>query len=376
MKIAIIGGHFIPALAVIESLPKDVEVVYLGRKYTFEADKSPSLEYQTIKKKHIPFFSITTGRLQRKFTKYTIPTLLKIPYGFFQSLAILRKTKPDVILSLGGYVALPVCFAGFLLKIPIVIHEQTLEAGLTNEYTKWLAKKICISWESSRKFFPSNKVILTGIPVIPTQCKKGTCTYLPKLSSNKKVICIIGGSAGSHAINLLVEGCIERLLKDYIVIHQIGDAKEFGDYDRLQKLKDNLDPTIGKNYHISSFIDPDHITCLLQRADLVISRSGINSVTLLLLLNKPCLLIPIPFSQRNEQYKNALLLQKAGLGKIYEQQELTPEKLFDNIVTMMNNKNDYGSTGSPQEVIAPQKAAKHIIEILLHIYEENEKKKN
>lgn len=367
MKLLIIGGHFMPALAVIEALPSDAEVIYAGRKHTFEGDSAVSLEYHIMKQKGIRFVNLTTGRLQRKFTRYTIPTLLKIPYGFFQSLTILRKTKPDVILSLGGYVALPVCFAGFLLKIPIVIHEQTLEAGLTNEHTKWLAKKICISWESSRKFFPSKKVILTGIPVMPAQCKKGTCTYLPKFSSNRKVICIIGGSAGSHAINILVEGCIERLLKDYIVIHQIGDAKEFGDYDRLQKLKDHLDPTIGKNYHIFSFIDPYHITCLLQRADFVISRSGINSVILLLLLKKPCLLIPIPFSQRNEQYKNALLLQNAGLGKIYEQKELTSEKLFDSIRSMVNNKEKYIFKKPPFSFPDPMEAAQKIIEVLYHV---------
>src|SRR3990167_6307734 len=144
MKIVIACGHLTPALSVIEELPKEAEVIYIGRKYALEGDKAVSLEYETIKKKEIPFIAVKTGRIQRKLTKHTIPSLLKIPYGLIQSIAVLQKIKPDVVIGFGGYVSFPVLLSARILKIPIVIHEQTLEAGITNKLISRFADKVCI----------------------------------------------------------------------------------------------------------------------------------------------------------------------------------------------------------------------------------------
>src|SRR3989344_4952875 len=123
MKIIITGGHLSPALAVIDSLPKDWEILFLGRKYVFEGEKSLSLEYKTINDLKIPFEEISTGRLQRKFSKNTIPSLFKLPPGFFKSLRLLKKFQPDIVLGFGGYLQIPVVAASFFLKIPVVLHE-------------------------------------------------------------------------------------------------------------------------------------------------------------------------------------------------------------------------------------------------------------
>ncbi|MEK7451076.1 MAG: glycosyltransferase, partial [Patescibacteria group bacterium] len=164
MRVIIIGGHLSPALSIIEKLPKTDKVLFIGRKYVFEGDQALSLEYKTIQSLKIPFVNLITGRLQRKFTKHTIPSLLKLPYGFMRSILALIKFQPDVVLSFGGYLSFPVVLSAFLLRIPIVIHEQTLEAGLANKILSVFAKKICISWETSRKFFPKGKIVLTGNP--------------------------------------------------------------------------------------------------------------------------------------------------------------------------------------------------------------------
>src|SRR5436305_1641956 len=132
MKLLIVaggGGHFAPALAVIEKLPKEIEILVVGRKYVFEGDRTLSLEYQTATKLRIPFKTLTTGRLQRKFTRYTFNSLLKIPIGLSQATNILTKFKPDAVLSFGGYISVPVTLAASILRIPLVLHEQTLEAG-------------------------------------------------------------------------------------------------------------------------------------------------------------------------------------------------------------------------------------------------------
>src|SRR5690348_9513348 len=102
MKIAIIGGHLTPALAMIEHFPKETDVVYIGRKFALEGDAAYSLEYQAIHSRGIPFFHLTTGRLQRSFTSKTIPSLMKVPKGFLQAYVLLKKLKPDILLGFGG----------------------------------------------------------------------------------------------------------------------------------------------------------------------------------------------------------------------------------------------------------------------------------
>ncbi len=139
------GGHFSPLLCVYNALPKTDEVLVIGRQFALEGDRALSLEYQTSKRLGMRFVPINAARLQRKFTKYTIPSLLKFPKGLYQAYKLLRLFRPDVVLSFGGYVSVPVVMAAWLLQIPIVIHEQTLEAGAANKRACFFAKKICIS---------------------------------------------------------------------------------------------------------------------------------------------------------------------------------------------------------------------------------------
>jgi UDP-N-acetylglucosamine--N-acetylmuramyl-(pentapeptide) pyrophosphoryl-undecaprenol N-acetylglucosamine transferase len=336
MKILITGGHLSPALAVIEKL-KNNQVYYVGRKHTFEGDSAVSLEYQEISKLGIPFFALTTARLQRKFTKHTVPSLIKFPLGFTQSLRILRQIKPDVVLGFGGYVSLPVVLAAFFLKVPIVIHEQTLEAGLANKIEARFASKICISWAASEKYFPQKKAVLTGNPLRgivlnakPFKEEAG----LPK-------IYITGGSSGSHIINSLVEKSLEKLLEKFTVVHQTGDARAYADFEKLQLAVNKLKPTIAKNYHPQKFFSPEEVANNLSRANLVVGRAGINTVTELIYFRTPAFLIPLPFSQRNEQLKNALFLKELGIGEIGFQNELTPEIFVKKILDMLKNLDKY-----------------------------------
>src|SRR3989338_8397326 len=134
MKIVLIGGHLAPALSVMEALPKDTEVLFIGRKYGLEGDKALSLEYRTITGLNILFVGINTGRLQRKLTRYTIPSFFKLPFGMIRSFFALFKFKPQVVVGFGGYVSVPVVLCAYLLRIPVVIHEQTLEAGFANRF--------------------------------------------------------------------------------------------------------------------------------------------------------------------------------------------------------------------------------------------------
>lgn len=365
MKIAILGGHLTPALAVLEHVPQGMDVVYIGRQFALEGDPAYSLEYQAIHARNIPFYNLTTGRLQRSFTSYTIPSLIKLPRGFWQAWQLLQTIKPDVILGFGGYLSVPVGIVAKLIGIPLVIHEQTLEVGLANRILSPFADKICISWESSRKFFPVSKTILTGNPAVasifekakPHRLKKGV---LPRLV-------IVGGSLGSHAINALIEGCLEELLKQYEVLHQTGDAKEFRDFDRLADKRDTLGPILRDRYILTKFIDPSEIVSVFESADLVVTRAGINTITTLLLLNKPALVIPLPISQKNEQMKNALFLKQHTLGEIFNQTIGTPEKLFTVITAMMKQKNSYFNKGNADELTIHTHSVQKIIDTIIYV---------
>lgn len=340
MKILITGGHMAPALALIQALPEDVSVVYVGRKYPFEGDKGLSLEYTIITSLGIPFIELKTGRLQRKVTKHTFNSVIKIPGALFKSLSILSKEKPDVVMGFGGYLSVPIGVAARALGIPTVIHEQTFNAGLANSFLTKFATKICISWEQSKAFFPTKKIVVTGNPLVKPATSRNVHDFLPKSKDKVPLILVSGGSAGSHAINTLVENSLPSLLEKYCIIHQTGDAKEYGDFDRLLELSSKLPEKLRKRYLVTHFIDPSSMEELVKKADLVISRSGINTITLLIALEKKAILIPLPYGQKDEQLINARFLKEMGLGEILPQDIATSSRL-ENMISEMLLSKDY-----------------------------------
>lgn len=340
MRIIITGGHLSPMLAVIDKLPKDSEILVIGRKHAMEGDNSLSLEFQSLSSKNIKFKGITTGRMQRKITKYTFPSLFKFPYGFFQAFSILKKFRPDVVLSFGSYISLPVTISAFFSNIPVVIHEQTFRAGFSNKIAAKFAKRVCISWSASLDYFPLKKTVLTGNPLRKEFFLGGKSELLNFSDKNKSIIYITGGSLGSHAINVLVQGCLEKILKKYNVLHQTGDAEKFDDFKRLSKLRESLDEKLKKSYALTKFVNPDEVYSVMAGADLVISRSGINTVSELAYLKKPSILIPLPFSQNNEQIENANFLKNLGLGEVFNQGK-NSEEFFNLIESIMSNLDNY-----------------------------------
>ncbi|MEK7605420.1 MAG: UDP-N-acetylglucosamine--N-acetylmuramyl-(pentapeptide) pyrophosphoryl-undecaprenol N-acetylglucosamine transferase [Patescibacteria group bacterium] len=364
MKIMIVGGHVSPALAVIDSLPEAWEVVFIGRKYAFEGDTALSLEYQEIHKRSIPFLPLTTARVQRSLSKHTLPSFAKFPYGFYQAVAYLRKEKPDVVLSFGGYLSVPVGYAAKILSIPLVIHEQTLEAGLANKLLGKVATRICISWQPSEKFFPKNKVILTGNPV-----KRFATSELPFSFKDKKLplLYITGGSTGSHAINKLVSDTLTDLLTIFRVIHQTGDASPHHDFDKLANKRGKFPEEIGDRYKIEKFISPAVIGSIMREATLVVSRSGINTISELLYFGKPALLIPLPSGQHNEQLKNARFLKEVGLAEILPQENATGEKLVAGLQKMLIRRQAYAARAAYAQQLIHSDAAENIIKTITYV---------
>lgn len=372
MKIVITaggGGHFAPALAVIRSLKND-DILVIGRKYTFEGDSALSLEYQTLVSLKIPFRTINTGRLQRKVTSRTVPSLLKMPGGFIQAFSILRSFEPDKVVSFGGYISVPVVLAAYFLRIPVVIHEQTFGAGLANKITAPFAEKICISWEASRRYFPKGKTILTGNPIKKVS---KSLYHLPfdQRDNALPLLFITGGSGGSHTINLLAHGSIGMLLKEFRIIHQTGDAQVFKDFDSLAQEKLLLDPVLQRRYFITKFVEPAEIIEIMKAADLVISRAGVNTMTELLEVGTPALLIPLPHGQNNEQSTNAHFFESIGLGKVVSQYKLTPEKFIKEIHDMLRNISVYKKNSAKGKDLVHEDSTSKIVEIIKYAGKKN-----
>lgn len=360
MKILVTGAHFTPAVATIEELKRKdgVEVVYVGRKTTLEGDKTLSVESKVLPSLGVKFIPIMAGRLQRTFTIHTIQSLLKVPIGLFQALYIILSEKPDVILSFGGYVAVPVVVAGWLFSIPIIIHEQTFVSGVANRICSVFADKIAISFVGSA--FKGEKVILTGLPI--RRDIIGTSRGASLIHRRLPIILVMGGNQGSHIINLALEGCLKELLKMAVVYHQTGDSR-YRDFERLEGLgKLGGLGILRERYTVKKWIGEEYGE-VLQEADLVVSRAGINTLTELALSKKPALLIPIP---NKEQSKNARYFEGLGLARILPQSKLSAEALLENIDTMLKSLDHLREKArKAQTVIIPDAAKRLALETVL-----------
>lgn len=342
MRLIVTGGHITPALALLPTLRKKHEILFIIRKTAYEGDSRLSFEAKTVQALDVPYNIINTGRLQRHFSWHTIPSLLRLPLGFVQSLSILRAFRPNVVLSFGGYVALPVCFAAFILGIPIVTHEQTASnEGLANRIIALFAKKICVSFRNSASFFPRKKVIYTGNPIRQELLKspKMPPSWIREIIKKDKapVIYITGGSGGSHTINTNVLIILEDLLKKYIVIHQTGTIALFNDYEEVLKEERELPLYLQKRYLRRNHVTGEELAWIYPNISLLVGRSGANTVYEILALTVPSLLLPL----NEEQMANAKLAQEFGLAKIIRDEKLTAHTLFSTIESMVENKEKF-----------------------------------
>ena len=365
MKIAITGGHLTPAVAVIEVLQKDKQkVVFFGRKHAFDGDTSLSFEYQTIKKIGIPFHEIETGKIKRHLSLDALKSLIKIPKGLKTTAKILKEENPDILLTFGGYLSIPVAICARMQNIPIVIHEQTQHAGMANRFVAKFATKICVTFKSSEKYFPKKKTVLTGNPLRHEIFEPGRRILAPR---GKKIIYITGGSTGAHKINMLVKGALEDLLSKYTVIHQTGDTTLTNDYTALQDIRKSLPENKKDSYILKKFVDPEELAWIYKNAEVIVTRAGINTTLELIATKSVALLIPLKVGQKNEQLENAKYYEKTGLGIYQEQEELTSEKLVLEIDELIKEASTRKKDANID--IYPKDPAQHIVNILISIYE-------
>lgn len=325
IKIALTGGHAAtPAIAVINELKKtfssNLDVAWIGSEVAISGTKIKTTEYKILPEIGVKFYPIIAGKIQTKFTRYTILNLLKIPIGFAQSFYLLLKLRPKVVLSFGGFASFPVVFWAYLLGIPIVIHEQTAVYGRATKLSSFFASKIALARNSSLKYFPKDKSIVVGNPVredilrIPFKHKPG----------HPMKLLIMGGSRGSHFINEISWKVIDELINKYEIIHITGEL----DYQKALEARNKLSTELKKRYQVLSFVNPTKMSEIYMDSDIVISRAGANSVSELIAIKRPSVLIPLPFAFMNEQLENANFAKEFGIAEVLKEKEATPETLL------------------------------------------------
>jgi UDP-N-acetylglucosamine--N-acetylmuramyl-(pentapeptide) pyrophosphoryl-undecaprenol N-acetylglucosamine transferase len=339
MKCLITGGHITPALSVIDSIQDhypDWKIVFVGRKVALEGSTSQSEEYRLITERSIPFISITAGRIRRFLSIGTILSILKIPIGFIQAIIIVSREKPDCILSFGGYVGLPLVIAGWMQRIPVVIHEQTAVVGLSNRIASWFATKICVSMAQTKIQFSKQKVVVTGLPIRASifHPPQTPTVVFPK---GKPIIYITGGATGAQSVNELLYPIIGKLVTRFVVVHQVGRSW----ISKAKKVRLGLRGDKRGRYIVCPYMDENNHAWFLQHAALFVGRSGANTVAEVGVVGIPALFLPLPWSAGNEQYFNAKVLEDAHKAKILDQKLMTPQLLLSEILTCYENRNTY-----------------------------------
>ncbi|WP_097025919.1 undecaprenyldiphospho-muramoylpentapeptide beta-N-acetylglucosaminyltransferase [Clostridium peptidivorans] len=318
------AGHVTPNVALIPKLKMiGYEIQYIGSK--------DGIEKSIIEKEGIKYHSISSGKLRRYFDFKNFSDPFKVLKGVADAFNIMRKEKPDIVFSKGGFVAVPVVIGAYFNKIPVIAHESDITPGLANKISTPYLTKICVTFPESLKYIKGEKGVLTGTP-IREELFKGSrekAIEICGFKDNKPIILIIGGSLGSKFINDNVRNILNILLKKFNVIHICGNG--------------NLDKSLeGKEGYRQYEYVKEELSHFLNSANIVISRAGANVIFELLALKKPNILIPLSKkSSRGDQILNAKSFEKSGYSIVLEEENTSKENLLDKINYLYENKDIY-----------------------------------
>jgi UDP-N-acetylglucosamine--N-acetylmuramyl-(pentapeptide) pyrophosphoryl-undecaprenol N-acetylglucosamine transferase len=336
------GGHVVPALAILEGLTDSgvdmKDILFVGGDLGLEGDiENGSVEQKLFQDKNVDKEFIRAGKLQRTFSWLTIKLFLRTVLGFCDSFKIFLKYKPKKIISLGGYVTVPVALMGKLFGAKVYLHEQTAAVGLSNKVVGYLADIVFVNFESSKRYFPRTQVIHTGNPIrdiifdseyIETELASQVKS-LEELDDDLLVY-ITGGGLGSHLFNKLVKNNLENLLKEFKIILQVGDNSQLDDYKEILDEIEVLSDDLKKRILVTKFVS-EEIGYVLNIVDIVVARGGAGTITELGALRKRCVLIPIKWVTHNEQYKNSKILADLGLAKILDEDNIKVDVLIETV---------------------------------------------
>lgn len=306
------GGHIYPAIAIANELKSrfpDAEFLFVGAEDKMEMQKVPQAGY-AIK-------GLWIAGLQRKLTLQNAMFPLKLVSSLWKSRKIIKGFKPDVVIGTGGFASGPLLQMANMLGIPTLIQEQNSFPGITNKLLSKKANAICVAYENLERFFPKEKMILTGNPVrqdlIAIENKRAEAIAYFNLDANKKTLLVLGGSLGARRINQLIEKELKNILaQDVQIIWQCGKLY-FEDYKKYNS----------ENVQVVAFIEK--MDFVYAAADVIISRAGASSVSELCIVGKPVIFIPSPNVAEDHQTKNAKAIVDKKGALLIKESELDTE---------------------------------------------------
>lgn len=318
------AGHVTPNIALLPRLKElQYDIHYIG--------SYNGIEKELIEQFGIPYHGISSGKLRRYFSWKNFSDPFRVLKGFSEANKLIKSLNPDVIFSKGGFVSVPVVMAGKRCHVPTIIHESDMTPGLANKLSIPSATKVCCNFPETLEHLPQEKAVLTGSPIRQELLSGNRIAALDfcKLTADKPVILIIGGSLGSVAVNNAVRLILPELLHDFQVIHLCGKGKVD---ESLKSLK---------GYVQFEYIK-EELKDLFALADIVISRAGANAICELLALHKPNLLIPLSANaSRGDQILNAHSFERQGFSVVLEEEALSKDSLLSAIRQLYADRDTY-----------------------------------
>ena len=318
------AGHITPNLALLPYLKAEgYEIVYIG--------SEKGIERTLIEAEGIPYYSISTGKLRRYLSKENIKDMFRVVKGIAEAKKLIKRLKPDLVFSKGGFVAVPVVLGAKSNNVPVIIHESDITPGLANKIAMPSARVVCSTFPETLQYVPKGKGVHTGTPIrkelFEGDRQKGLAAC--KFTGEKPVLLMMGGSLGAVKLNHCLREILPELVKTFDVIHLCG--------------KGNLDAHLREQEGYMQFeYVSDGLNDLFAAADFIVSRAGSNSISEFLALKKPHLLIPLSArASRGDQILNAASFEKQGFARVLDEDEMTAESMKKEIFELYENKEKY-----------------------------------
>lgn len=364
------GGHLFPLVAVARKINElaqesnlgEAEIYYLGPGLFLES----SLEREEM---NFHYSVLITGKWRRYWSIKNFIDIFKILAGFLEALWKLLVIMPDVIFSKGGYGSVATVLAGWIYRIPIILHESDSVPGLANRLLSPFSTFIAVSWNEAAKHFPAGKTYFTGEAVRDAFFKEPEEKEraLLHLTKNTPTILILGGSQGAQKINDIILDILPNLLSEFQVIHQTGDENYNSVFNESRVILEGMAGKEVALYHPVNFmVEPEYIAAI-HSADLVISRSGAGSIFEIAAAGRASILIPITDSPNDHARRNAYIFKGDRRAEVIEEGNLTPNLILSVIFGIINNPEKKKQMEQRAKEFATPNAAKLIAQALINL---------
>ncbi len=353
------GGHIFPAISIANTLKKrmpDVKILFVGAQDRMEMDKVPAAGYEIV------------GLPVKGFDRAHLLNNIKVARCLLKSLSLAKKTirdfRPDIAIGVGGYASGPTLWMASSLGIPTLIQEQNSYAGVTNKLLAKKVNRICVAYEGMEKFFPAEKIVVTGNPVRQdleeAQGKKEEALRFFGLSPEKKTVLVVGGSLGARTVNRSIQDGLDKILaSDVQLIWQTGRYYH-------EEATRHLKAYRGMPVWSSDFIS--RMDYAYAAADLVVSRAGAGSISELCILKKPVVLVPSPNVAEDHQTKNALALAGNQAAVMVADKD-APQQLVDTVLSIVHDDVQLASLSRQIGEMAYFRSAEQIVDEIMKIIE-------